>query len=282
MKHAWIIFALWMGGSQGVEAHGPEVACRQYIVPGDYATEKARLAADLTAGVWQMQTGRLGDARGSIFFHEFGMADQIITATDGKMDYKRLHWTIEMYNGAPFLVISHIQLDGQVNLYRMTPNCEGMDLTDAASLERIRLIYAGPRTAEVEKMAHYLTGSWTTDAYPFDITDQLDQPGTFEPINGAFLQLAFKGNGTFVREWGNVGVTYREEGYWDITADGEYLLLHIFKSGTDEVVRSEVARINQMGDGICQVRQALEFGASDDNYRTKVKDFTFRRWTTKV
>lgn len=277
-----ILFTLMMSLSMTVSAHLPEVACREFIAQGQFASEKARLAADLTGGIWQLQTQRLGDAEGQLIFHDFGMADEILTHADGTMSYDRLHWTVESYNGAVFLVVTQTGAEGRTNLYRMTPTCEGMDLVDAASLERIRLIHRGGKIKAIANMAHYLTGAWVATEYPFDIARDMDDCGTFEPIRGAFLQYSFWSNGTFVREWGNAGITYREQGFWDVTADGDYLLLHVAGTDGQTILRTDVSRIEGMGNGTFDIRQSLESGNSSDQYCTQVKTFGFRRWVPKA
>jgi hypothetical protein len=282
MKQVLFLIALLMNFSSSLLAHGPETSCRQYVVRGDFASQKARMAADLTSSTWSLQTNRLENASGQMIFHDFGVADEIITYADGKMAYERINWTIEEYNGAVFLVVTHVQKQKQTNLYRLTPTCAGIDLTDAASQERIQLLYTGTKLAAVRNMAQYLTGAWTADAYPFDIAQTMDDCGTFEPIHGAFLQYAFWDNGTFVKEWGNAGVSYREAGYWDITADGEYLLMHVNNQNNQEVQRTDVARISQMGHGTVQIEQALVDGHQNDQFCTGVKTFSLTRWAPKV
>jgi hypothetical protein len=281
MKNAMILFTLMMSMSTLVAAHLPDAACREFVAQGQYASEKARMAADLTGGIWQLQTQRLGGAEGQMIFHDFGMADEIITHADGKMSYDRLHWTVEEYNGAVFLVVTQTSEKNRTNLYRMTPTCEGMDLTDAASLERIRLVHRGGKVKAVAHMAQYLSGAWVVTDYPFDIAREMEDCGTFEPIRGAFLQYAFRANGTFVREWGNAGITYREQGFWDVTADGDHLLFHVAAADGQTIIRTDVALIEDMGNGDFRIRQALETGNNADQYCTRVKSFGFRRWAPK-
>lgn len=277
-----MLFSLLLSIPMMADAHGPESNCREWLMPGDWASEKARLAADLTSGVWQMQTSRLAGALGQMVFHEFGVADEILTTADGRMTFDRLNWSVEEYNGAPFLVVTYTrEAKGRTNLYRMTPTCEGIDLTDAASLEKIRLLHRGENRREVAAMALHLTGTWTSRDYPFDIARSMDDCGTFEPIHGAFLQYAFRANGTFVREWGNAGVTMREQGFWDITADGAYLLFHVTDQGGQQVERTDVARIQEMADGNVVLQQELHSADSNETFCTQVKTFSFQRWTAR-
>ncbi len=280
MKQVLFLIALMMSFSSSILAHVPETTCRQYLIPGDFASQKARMAADLTSGTWVLQTTRLENATGQMIFHDFGVADEIITYADGHMGYERVNWTLEEYNGAVFLVVTQVQK--QTNLYRMTPTCAGIDLTDAASMERIHLLHTGSKLASVSKMDQYLTGAWIAETYPFDIAREMDDCGTFEPIRGAFLQYAYWDNGTFVKEWGNAGMSYRESGFWDITADGDYLLMHVNSQNNKDIQRTDVARINQMGNGTIQIEQALTDGQQNDQYCTGVKKFSFARWTPKA
>lgn len=273
-----ILLMMMMYGMDSTAALEPEVNCRQYILAGEYASERARYAADLVEGVWELKTDRLSGSQGQIIFHEFGMADEIITMTDGTMEYDRVHWTLEEYSGAVFLVVTQPGKGGRTNLYRMQPNCEGIDLTDAASLERIHMVYTGSKLQAVSNMAHYLTGAWKSDAYPFDIATSMEECGAFEEMKGAFFQFSFWQDGTYVKEWGNAGQAFREKGYWDITADGRYLLMHSMDIDGVQTLRTDVARIVEMGQGSFTVEQRLEAAYPADMFCTKVKHFRFNRW----
>jgi len=260
-------------------ANDPETDCRRYRLQGEFASEKARMAADLVNNVWNLRTERLGTSQGRILFHEFGAADEILSMPDGSFSYERLNWTLEEYNGAVFLVISHLGRAPRTNLYRLSPNCEGIDLTDAGTLEQIALEYSGRKDTRVQAMAHYLTGSWSVEGYPFEIARTMDDCGTFEPFRGAFLEYAFWENGTFVRDFGHEGSTRREKGYWDISADGRYLLLHVYDADGRSIVRTDVARIEQMGEGSLRIRQTI----SDEQglFCTEPRIFSFSRWSAK-
>lgn len=279
MKYLLFLLSLIVSLPSLASANDPETDCRRYRLQGEFASEKARMASDLVTGVWNLRTERLGVSQGRILFHEFGAADEILSMPDGSLSYERLNWTLEEYNGAVFLVVSHLGRAPRTNLYRMSPNCEGIDLTDAGSLEQIALEYSGRKAESVQAMAHQLTGAWSVEGYPFEIARSLEECGTFEPFRGAFLEYAFWENGTFVRDFGHEGVSRREKGYWDISADGRYLLLHVQDAKDSSIVRTDVARIEEMGDGTLRVRQTLT--DADGLFCTQPRIFSFGRWAAK-
>jgi hypothetical protein len=254
--------------------------CRQYDLQGDFASEKARYAADLTQGNWLLETERLDGGSGRMIFHDFGLADEIILNQSGDFSYNRVLWTIEIYNNTHFLVITHLDREAYTNLYKIDFHCKGIDLTDAASHEVIHLKYDGVKDQSAKVKAHYLTGAWMNMDYPFEVTKDIEGCGTFEPMQGAFMQISFWENGTFVREYGNAGKTVSMKGYWDITPDGRYLLLH-YRATEGDASKTVVAELMETEDGILRILHKNEPTDGDDFFCTSTRIFTFQRWSDK-
>ena len=258
----------------------PTGLCRQYDLQGEFASEKARFAADLTQGNWVLESERLDGGSGRMIFHDFGMADEIIRGEGGDFSYNRVLWTIEVYNNTHFLVVTHLDQERNTNLYKMDVHCKGIDLTDAASRELIYLKYDGAKGNTVNAKAHYLTGAWMNVDYPFEVTDDITNCGTFETMKGAYMQISFWENGTFVRDYGNAGKTVSMRGYWDITPDGRYLLLH-YRNAEKEASHTVVAELLETEGGTLSIMQKNEPTDGDDFFCTPTRKFTFERWAAK-
>lgn len=261
-------------------ANEPNNLCWQYDLHGEFASEKARYAADLTQGNWLLETERLDGGSGQMIFHDFGMADEIIQEKDGNFSYNRVLWTIEVYNSTHFLVITHLDQEANTNLYKMGFHCDGINLTDAASHDVIHLKYDGVKDQTAKAKAHYLTGGWMNVGYPFEVTNDVEGCGTFEPMYGAYMQISFWENGTFVRDYGNAGKTVSMKGYWDITPDGRYLLLH-YRDAEKTASHTVVAQLLETEDGILRILHKNEPTDGDDFFCTSTKIFTFQRWSNK-
>lgn len=275
----FITLALVLSGTTLMGAGVPDLKCREMLPAHAYASEKARIAADLTQGAWVLKADRIGNKTGDLYFYDFGIADEIIRAENGTLEYERLHWTIELYNGAHFLVITHLNDASRTNLYRITYTCDGITLVDAGNFEHLLLYHHTVNSSLRAKRAHYMTGAWVATAYPFDITNDMDACGTFSQMPDAHLQVTFWQDGTYARSWGHAGRTFTEKGYWDIAPDGQYLLLHKLIDDDHSATDGTTAiAIKNMEDGLIQIEMALHHVDDAHIFCTEWKTFTFRRW----
>lgn len=275
-----LAFAMLLNVFMVSPTNEPTELCRQYDLHGEFASEKARYAADLTQGNWVLESERLDGGSGRMIFHDFGMADEIIRGEGGDFSYNRVLWTIEVYNNTHFLVVTHLDQDRNTNLYKMDMHCKGIDLTDAASRELIRLRYNGSKGDAAIKKSHYLTGAWMNVDYPFEVTDDISTCGTFVPMHDAFMQISFMDNGTFDHDYGYAGKTVSMSGYWDITPDGGYLLLH-YRHAEKEASHTVVAELLETEGGTLSIMQKIEPTDGDDFFCTPTRKFTFERWAAK-
>ncbi|MCF8238338.1 MAG: hypothetical protein K9I85_09310 [Saprospiraceae bacterium] len=263
-------------------ASTPGLDCREAYTKNPELAEKARVYTDLVESNWQINWQNGQGKAGQIIFHDFGAADQILANGDGTFVYHQSQWTLEEYNNALFLVISHLNGDNQTNMYRVFQTCDGIDLTDIGSLERLSFKFVGKKgNASVDHMSQNLTGEWISSGYAFDQATTMDDCGTFQPMHDAFLQYSFRGDGTFARALGNKGMTLREIGFWDITDDGQFLLMHVKDASGNQILRTDVAELIHMQDGSFTLRQALVNKDKNDLFCTQVKEFGFTRWTPR-
>ncbi len=260
----------------------PELDCREAYTNNPDLSQKARVATDLVEGTWKIHWQNGQGKTGQIIFHEFGAADQILKNSDGTYMFHQSQWTLEEYNNALFLVISHLEGENRTNMYRVFQTCDGIDLTDIGSLERLSFKFAGKKgNAPVDYMSQNLTGEWISNGYAFDHATDMEDCGTFQPMKDAFLQYSFRGDGTYARALGNRGMTIRESGFWDITEDGRFLLMHVKDVSGNQILRTDVAELAQMQDGSFAIRQALVNKDKNDLFCTNLKEFGFTRWTPR-
>ena len=279
MKQMFLIAQMIMFFSVSF-AGTPELDCREAYTNSPDLSQKVRVANDLVESIWLVNRNDHKETVSRIIFHDFGAADQIMSNTDGSTVYFRSQWTLEEYNNALFLVISHLDGENRTNMYRVFQTCNGIDLTDIGSLERLSFVHQGKKeTQKIALMSQELTGEWISSTYAFDLAKTMDDCGTFQPMKDAFLQFSFRGDGTFARSMGNRGVALRENGFWDITEDGQYLLMHVLDPQGNQIERTDVAAISYQTDGTFTLRQELKNREKNDMFCTEVKEFGFHRWT---
>ncbi len=276
------LFTLMMFMVATTFAGTPELDCREAYTSSPELSQKKRVAADLVESIWQINWQQGHGKTGKIIFHEFGAADQILPDGEGAYTYHQSQWTLEEYNNALFLVISHLDGDKRTNMYRVFQTCDGIDLTDIGSLERLSFKFVGKKgNAQVDYMTQNLTGEWISSGYAFDQATTMEDCGTFQEMQDAFLQYSFKADGTYARSLGNRGMTIRETGFWDITEDGRFLLMHVKDPSGTQILRTDVTEVMQMEDGSFTLRQALHNRDKNDLFCTNLKEFGFTRWNPK-
>ncbi len=274
------MFTLMMVLHSFTFAGTPELDCREAYTNSTDLNQKTSVANDLIESIWLINHNDEKSLSNKIIFHEFGAADQIVLTENGTYAYHRSQWTLEEYNNALFLVISHLDGESQTNMYRVFQTCNGIDLTDIGSLERLSFVHQGKKANhQIDLMSQQLTGEWLSNSYAFDLTTSMEDCGTFQPMKDAFLQYSFKGDGTFARSMGNRGVTMRENGFWDITKDGRFLLMHILDDQGNQIERTDVAEIKYEEDGTFTLNQALVNQERNDMFCTGLKKLGFHRWT---
>lgn len=276
------LFTLMMVLQSFTFAGTPEADCRDAYTNSPELNQKSSVSNDLIESIWLINRNDEKQTSNRIIFHDFGAADQIILDENGTYTYHRSQWTLEEYNNALFLVISHLDGESRTNMYRVFQTCNGIDLTDIGSLERLSFIHQGKKKDyQIDLMSQQMTGEWLSSSYAFDIATSMEDCGTFQPMKDAFLQYSFKGDGTFARSLGNRGVTMRETGFWDITEDGRFLLMHILDDQGSQIERTDVAEITYTEDGRFTLQQALVNKQKNDMFCTGLKEFGFHRWTPR-
>ncbi|MCB0642235.1 MAG: hypothetical protein KDC44_11370 [Phaeodactylibacter sp.] len=212
-------------------------------------TVQERVEWDLLRGIWTLSDTQTGNQK-VFLFNTYGIIDIIETNAQGKASYENCLWRVESYNGRAFLVLNE-QPMSQDLLYRVDITCEGIVLVDVISNEQLVLDHQ-PKKPEykVNLTKANMIGSWDCVSYPFTEVQQQKAFGTTQKMPGAFLKLELEANGTYRKSIGNAEQTYVEEGYFEVSKDGQFLIFFAATAGRmEEVLNTTVAQIKYMDTG---------------------------------
>jgi len=126
-------------------------------------------------------------------------------------------------------------------------------------------------TSELTHLQEALVGEWANSLYPFEI----NRNGG-EPMAGAFLYYEFNADGTYRKSLGNSEAQLDEIGKWEISADGEYLLMYTdtYEKGR-KVKKTTTARIKFVMYDEMVLEHPLN--VSGESFCTEKKDFYFSK-----
>ena len=185
-------------------------------------------------------------------------------------------WTVHQFGTSVFLILENLKNDVE-KLYKITQHCEGITLEDSNSGELIMFEYA-PRkhSSSYELMTRQLTGTWKNSYYPYDIAKSFDHCGTFEEMNGAFLEYEFMSDGRFIRRIGSDMIEIIESGYYEVSMDGHYITLQFMvDNNPDMLYATSVLEVESISDGRFSIIQTIETIDFQDFFCTALKKFTF-------
>ena len=226
---------------------------------------------DLQDGVWT--TSQNKETANVYRFQDDGILEIIQADASGEPRYESYMWRIEEYNNQAFLVLTTSDFKHEL-LYQTLPNCQGMVLVDPVSIDQVNLIY-NPDTASADQrqINKRLAGVWENASYPYDLTNNFDDCGTFEPIDGAYLQYQFKSDGTFTKRFGSHLMQLEESGIYEIVGEGQYILFHTATS--DGNYTHHVARIKYIDYGELVLEQTLESEDFAQFFCSSLKSISF-------
>ncbi len=259
----------------------PDDKCRlafEASIP--YGSEAGRIEKDLLEGIWIDQIGGSKNTgmKQLLQFNDFGLLDVVTVYSNGHTQYETQQWHLESLGQHVYLVVFDNTLNEEL-VYEVKQTCEGLQLKDIDLQESKHLKYTPAKSAkELERLRATITGHWSHNGYPFDIANNLEDCGTFVEMNGAFLEYQFNEDGTYQRKMGSHMVDIEEEGFWEITHDGQYLVFHLTRDGSPEqVYSSQYVRLTEVNS----LEQHLSFeqvlGVSELNslFCTRMKSFKF-------
>ena len=224
-----------------------EEKCRNAVTnfPVDYNIAE-RVEWDLLRGIWTLTDTK--NATETVFlFNTYGVTDIIETQADGSTDYSNSLWRVESYNGYAFLVLNEQPMSKDL-LYRVDVTCKGITLTDVISNERMVLNHQPKKPDyKVNLQKANMIGDWDCVSYPFTAAQQLQSFGTASRMPGAFLKYEFNPNGTYKKSVGNDSEVHVEEGHFEVSKDGKFLIFFAANKGEmEDVVHTTIAHVKYM------------------------------------
>ncbi len=256
-----------------LSAEIPEIKCRKMIIDFEGIMSPAEVASkDLLQGIW-INKNEAANTEERLQFNDSGTIDIIINQSGKTADYKQAYWHTETIEGKALLVWK--ETGACERFLKIDLTCEGITLTDLVSDTDVHLTYLPKENgSRIDFLKNSLYGGWTNVTYPFDIAENKGDCGTTQIMKGAFLSYNFKVDGSYSKRWGNSKTTFVENGHWEISKDGNHILLHVGKE-LSENGRKDIARIKMIDMDKLVLEQSLNSPDLEDSFCTKKKDFVF-------
>ncbi len=240
----------------------------------------ATLKADILQGIWHRKVAH-SNIEVIYTFNAYGSLEQTVIYEDGHTATNRHKWQLKEIEGITYLVIKDIDL-GENLYYAIEQSCDGLILTDTISFEETTLFFK-PKASKttIDRIGYTILGQWKHEGYPFDISDDAENYGTLDTMEETFFNYNFKKDGTFERSIGMKEVLVKEKGFWEVSADGDYLIFHLSKDGRKKnVYTSQYARLFYVDQDHLQLEQALTtIGEYKMRFGTQQKMFVFKKAT---
>ena len=232
-----------------------------------------KVESDLLQGVWTAKNPSVKSKKVKFLFQfkDSGKLDFLELQPMGNYAHKDLNWVVEVQESGPHLLIFDTKTGKNQNFELVQTN-DGMELTEERTGEYFNLDFH-PRAAvkEVSSIKKSIVGEWLNSLYPFEIARNGDKP-----MPGAFLQYQFNSDGTYSKLLGNNEAQLDEVGTWEISKDGQYLLLHTndFENGR-KVKKTCMAKIKFVMMDEMVLEHSLQ--VSNESFCTHLKDFYFSK-----
>lgn len=240
-----------------------------------------RVESDLVNGIWNLKIANLerGEREEIRYqFNELGWVDIVSMNNEGQQNVENVMWRVEEYNNLPFLILTN-PTDGKERMYQVEQTCDGVNLLDIVGYENLSFHYIKNVTeADINSIRNKMVGNWTHEGYPFDIAMNMDETGTFEPMEGAYMTFHFDANGTFTRKLGAHTLSIKHNGFWEVSKDGKYVFFYISPSNNPEdITETMVAEIAQLEEGRLKFYQKLTNDSHNKNFDTAYRAFHFTK-----
>lgn len=245
--------------------------CR--TVADSQMTHSEQIAHDLVQGVWtaDLPSSKDEKVRTILQFDEAGQLDRMDLQPLGNYLRKRYSWKVEVRGEDPILLLYDLD-GGKQRRFDLKQTRDGLELTDLQSGQQLNLeFHAHADSTELTNLRRNLIGEWANSLYPFE----MNRSGNRQ-MAGAFLYYEFNTDGTYSKSLGNSEAQLDELGEWEISADGQYLLMHTDEyQGGRKVRKTTVARIKFVMFEEMVLEHSLQ--VSDESFCTEQKDFYFSR-----
>ena len=242
----------------------------------ELGTLKEQVEYDLQNGMWTID---YENGSHQLQFHEYGLVDVYATNQNGHISHYSKLWRVEEFSGSAFLVLTS-QFKGIEQLYKVQATCEGLILSDMAKEgNELTVRHEDEKEAEyITGLYNLLIGEWVSTTYPFDILTDGGFCGTQEKMEGVELNLQFESDGTYEMHLDDAANAYLEQGIWNISKDGAYILFHVTKNSNPEsTTTTRMAKLSWLEDGMIGMEQSL-ISEKSAAFCTKWKSFSFAKY----
>lgn len=182
-----------------------------------------QLTLDLINGLW-VNVNEDNFIQESYHFHPSGEVIQLSQTPEKHFNNQVLSWELQHQESSIELVLT--DQFGNNQTYEIAPNCEGILLSEDNS----STIFKHQNTLDdkiLDDKKQALIGEWENILTKVEL-EALGNPEIPKvSLQGVRVQITFQANGNFNKAIVTAeGVSFEEKGKWDISKDGEYILLH--------------------------------------------------------
>ncbi|MDX1666243.1 MAG: hypothetical protein R3350_03395, partial [Saprospiraceae bacterium] len=192
---------------------------------------------DLVSGVWitadDETENELVVFESMLRFEESGKAVLSVAGKNGLYHSRFYDWKIEMIRFDPVLTLTGKY--GEIERrYVVDQTCQGIELTNTENGETIAYEHQLKKKSEaLSEISDALTGKWEIVLASIRLKSTGECPIRDVEMQKAKLHYQFEPNGQFTKALTSPTseVYLTETGSWELTEDGQYLLLHTVKDG---------------------------------------------------
>lgn len=243
------------------------IKCRDYLSNVDKgSTSLEHIKLDLLNGKWSLN--ETTDNETIFLFDENGTLHQFDKDFEGHTSYQALFWDVAFLKGQPILKLT--EMDHHEKWMNIEQTCDGLTLTSIYGQEVLNLGFQ-PFTApkKLDKATNSLMGDWAN-------VTALEATNEASKTQGAFLNYNFESNGRFVHEYGNQASSVTEKGQWELSRDGQFLLLHIFECSEPNLVQGvKVIKVNHLDGHALVLEEVMKESHLNQFFDSENKVFTF-------
>lgn len=236
-------------------------------------TLSEQIERDLVKGDWtaEMPSAEGNKARVILHFQPDGRAEMLEWQAFSRYQCREFQWAVGVREDDPYLEFYDLAR-GEHRIYELVCTYHRLELTETRTGDRLALRFNAPaNTGELDRLRNGLVGEWANSLYPFEVAG-----ADRAQMAGAFFYYQFNADGSYRKSLGDSESQIDETGRWEISADGQYLLLHTEEyEGWRKVRKTTVAQIKLvMWD---EMVLALALRINDQRFCTDIKDFYFSK-----
>ena len=203
----------------------PEDSSCARIAGFDMERLEISVQSDLMDGIWTSP----GEAR-VIEFEDNGIAEIIVEDENGHIGMRNAFWSTSVHGGLAYLYLD--QGNASPDMYQLSLTCQGITLQNLITGKRSDLLHQPKQNSTTRGLLERkIVGSWASISYPFTIAEGIHGCGVMDTMPHAYIKWRFEEDGLFRMQVGSDFATSTEEGIWELSANGNYLILRFAENG---------------------------------------------------